>query len=208
VFGALLPTVDLTVAASDLSGIGALLDSFPLGVLSEGWLERLETLVQTATGPPGLIVVAVYSFLITFILPLPSEVVLPLANHLRLGLPLWLNLTIVILVASTGKAAGSVFAFHIGQEAKEAGPVVRALRRSRFDVIEWSESKVVQLSRKYGYAGLAMALSVPAFPDTLSVYAFSVLEDDYVKFAAATFVGSVGRFLVWILVVRGGIASI
>ncbi|QLH77397.1 VTT domain-containing protein [Halosimplex rubrum] len=164
--------------------------------------------VCTATGPPGLLIVLVYSFLITFILPLPSEIVLPLADQLRLGLPLWANLTVVVLVASIGKAGGSVFAFHIGQEAKESGPVIRWLRRSRFDVIEWSQTKVVQLSKKYGYAGLALALSVPAFPDTLSVYAFSVLEDDYLKFAAATFVGSVGRFLVWIVVVRGGVASL
>ncbi|WP_436926696.1 YqaA family protein [Halosimplex amylolyticum] len=164
--------------------------------------------VCTATGPAGLLVIAVYSFLITFILPLPSEIVLPLANHLRLGLPLWANLSIVVFVASVGKAGGSVFAFHIGQEAKESGPVIRALRRSRFDVIEWSQSKVVQLSKKYGYAGLALALSVPAFPDTLSVYAFSVLEDDYLKFAAATFVGSIGRFLVWILFFRGAVANL
>ncbi len=40
-----------------------------------------------------------------------------------------------------------------------------------------------------------MALSVPGFPDTLSIYAFSVLENDYVKFAAATFAGSAGRLL-------------
>jgi len=164
--------------------------------------------VCTATGPPGLLIVLVYSFLITFILPLPSEIVLPLADQLRLGLPLWANLTLVVLVASIGKAGGSVFAFHIGQEAKESGPVIRWLRRSRFDIIEWSQSKVVQLSKKYGYAGLALALSVPAFPDTLSVYAFSVLEDDYVKFAAATFVGSIGRFLVWILFFRGAVASL
>ncbi|MFB6139833.1 MAG: YqaA family protein [Halosimplex sp.] len=164
--------------------------------------------VCTATGPAGLLIVLVYSFLVTFVLPLPSEIVLPLADRLRLGFPLWTNLAIVVLVASVGKAAGSVFAFHIGQEAKEAGPIVRWLRRSRFDVIEWSQSKVVKLSKKYGYAGLALALSVPAFPDTLSVYAFSVLEDDYAKFAAATFVGSVGRFLVWILLVRGAVANL
>ena len=178
------------------------------GSCSDPGRSTLVRAVCTATGPAGLLIVAVYSFLITFILPLPSEIVLPLAGRLRLGLPLWADLALVVLVASVGKAAGSVFAFHIGQEAKEAGPVVRTLRRSRFDVIEWSQSQVVQLSKKYGYAGLALALSVPAFPDTLSIYAFSVLDDDYAKFAAATFVGSVGRFLVWILVVRGAVASV
>nr|WP_274326234.1 VTT domain-containing protein [Halosimplex aquaticum] len=180
-------------------------------LLGGGCNDPSGTLVEavcTATGPAGLLIVFVYSFLITFILPLPSEIVLPLANQLRLGLPLWVNLALVVLVASVGKAAGSVFAFHIGQEAKESGPIIRALRRSRFDVIEWSQSKVVQLSKKYGYAGLALALSVPAFPDTLSVYAFSVLEDDYAKFAAATFVGSIGRFLVWITFARVAVSSL
>jgi membrane protein YqaA with SNARE-associated domain len=118
------------------------------------------------------------------------------------------NLVIIILIASVGKAAGSVFAFHIGQEAKESGPILRALERSRFDVVEWSQTKIVQVSKKYGYAGLALALSIPAFPDTLSVYAFAVLEDDYAKFAAATFAGSVGRFLVFIFLFQGAVAIV
>jgi membrane protein YqaA with SNARE-associated domain len=168
----------------------------------------IEQAVCTATGPVGLFIIAVYSFLITFILPLPSEIVLPAANHLRLGTSTTVNLMIIILVASVGKAAGSVFAFHIGQEAKQSGPILRALERSRFDVVEWSQTKVVQVSKKYGYAGLALALSVPAFPDTLSVYAFAVLEDDYTKFAAATFAGSVGRFLVFIFLFQGAVAIV
>jgi uncharacterized membrane protein YdjX (TVP38/TMEM64 family) len=64
--------------------------------------------------------------------------------------------------------------------------------------VEWSESKTVQLAQKWGYVGLALALCVPGFPDTLSIYAFTVLEEDYVKFALATFAGSVGRLLVTI----------
>ncbi len=154
--------------------------------------------VRNASGLIGLAIIGLYSFLIAFILPLPSEVVLaPVrAGTLALGLPSYLEYAIVIVVSGVGKAAGSVFAFHIGQEAKEAGPIVRFLRRSRFDIIEWSEKKSVELARKYGYVGLAMALSVPFFPDTISIYAFAVLERDYKKFALATFAGSVGRLLV------------
>jgi len=162
--------------------------------------------VCTATGPAGLLIIWVYSFLIAFVLPLPSEVVLPPAEALNLGLPVALNYVVVIAVSGFGKAAGSVFAFHIGQEAKQSGPILRLLRRSRFDVVEWSETKVVQLSQRYGYVGLALALCVPGFPDTLSIYAFSVLEEDYLKFAAATFVGSVGRLLVTIAFVGSGLA--
>mgnify|MGYP000073689277 FL=1 len=154
----------------------------------------LSQLVETATGPVGLVAIFIYSFLIAFALPGVSEIVL--AAPLDLGLSQNLRLAVIILVSGVGKAAGSVFAFHIGQEAKESGPVTRALRRSRFDVVEWSEKKVVQLAKKYGYGGLALALCVPTFPDTLSIYAFSVLEEDYYRFALATFIGSVGRLLV------------
>ncbi|SDM43626.1 membrane protein YqaA, SNARE-associated domain [Haloarchaeobius iranensis] len=154
--------------------------------------------VRNASGVIGLAIIAVYSFLIAFVLPLPSEVVLaPVqTGTLALGLPTSLEYAVVIVVSGLGKAAGSVFAFHIGQEAKEAGPIVRFLRRSRFNIVEWSEKTSVELARKYGYVGLAMALSVPFFPDTISIYAFAVLERDYKKFALATFAGSVGRLLV------------
>jgi membrane protein YqaA with SNARE-associated domain len=165
------------------------------------WLTRL---VRTATGWVGLAIIFVYSFLIAFALPGVSEVVL--LAPLDLGLSTELRLALIILVSGLGKAVGSVFAFHIGQEAKEAGPVIRALRRSRFDVVEWSERRTVDVARRWGYAGLAVALSVPFFPDTLSIYAFAVLEEDYVRFAVATFVGSVGRLLVTLALGAGVVA--
>lgn len=153
-------------------------------------------MVRTATGPVGLLIIGIYSFLIAFLLPLPSEIVL--LAPLKLGLPGWIEVTLIILTSGLGKAAGSVFAFHIGQEAKESGPLIRFLRESRFDVIEWSEKKTVELAQRWGYVGLALALCVPGFPDTLSIYAFTVLEEDYVRFALATFVGSIGRLLVFV----------
>ncbi|NUB93718.1 VTT domain-containing protein [Haloterrigena sp. SYSU A121-1] len=154
----------------------------------------LEAVVETATGWPGMAVIFAYSFLIAFVLPGPSEIVL--IAPLDLGLPSWAQLSSVMLVSAIGKAVGSVLAFHIGQEVKRAGPVTRWLRRSRWDVLQWSEKRSVQLAQQYGYGGMAIALSVPFFPDTISIYAFAVLETDYVRFAAATFLGSLGRLLV------------
>jgi len=168
----------------------------------------VETAVKTATGLSGLLLIMLYSFLIAFVLPLPSEVVLiPGYAGMGLALPASLQFSMVILVSGLGKAAGSVFAFHLGQEAKRAGPFVRYLRRSRFEVIKWSENQAIELAREYGYAGLALALCVPGFPDTISIYAFAVLERDYYRFAMATFVGSVGRLLVT-MGVAGGAVSI
>lgn len=179
----------------------ALLDGLALG--SFEWLEHA---VETTTGWVGLAIIFVYSFLIAFALPGVSEVVL--LAPIDLGLSYWPRMALIIFVSGVGKAAGSVFAFHIGQEAKEAGPIVRALRRSRFDVVEWSEKTTVQLAQTWGYAGLAAALCVPGFPDTLSIYAFSVLEEDYLKFAAATFVGSVGRLVITLLGVEAVLAFV
>ena len=166
----------------------------PLVVLDLPGFEWLTRLVETATGWGGLAIIFVYSFLIAFALPGVSEVVL--LAPLDLGLSTEARLAVIILTSAAGKAAGSVFAFHIGQEAKESGPIIKALRRSRFDVIGWSERRTVEVARRWGYAGLALALSIPFFPDTLSIYAFAVLEEDYYRFAAATFVGSVGRLLI------------
>ncbi|MFB6201668.1 MAG: YqaA family protein [Halorhabdus sp.] len=156
----------------------------------------LEDAVRHARGPLGLVIIWVYSFLIAFVLPLPSEVVLAPASGMKLGLPYDVTLVVIMLISGFGKAVGSVVAFHIGQEAKEYGPLIRRIKQSRFDLIEWSERKTVQLARRFGYVGLALALSVPFFPDTISIYAFTILEESYVKFAAATFAGSVGRLLV------------
>ena len=163
--------------------------------------EWLRGLVESATGWPGLGIVFVYSFLIAFALPGVSEVVL--AAPLDIGLGQAGRLALIILVSGVGKAAGSVLAFHLGQEAKSAGPVERWLRNSRFDVMEWTERRTVQLAKEYGFVGMAAALSVPFFPDTVSIYAFAVLADDYWKFAAAAFAGSVGRLLVTL----GGIGA-
>jgi len=181
--------------------VDALVTALATDLLGFEWLTRL---VRTATGWVGLGIIFVYSFLIAFALPGVSEVVL--LAPLDLGLSTELRLALIILVSGLGKAVGSVFAFHIGQEAKEAGPVIRWLRRSRFDVIEWSERRTVDVARRWGYAGLAVALSIPFFPDTLSIYAFAVLEEDYVRFAAATFVGSVGRLLVTLALGAGVVA--
>lgn len=183
---------------------GSLL-SLAIEGLVEGGIEGVRAAVETATGWPGVGIVFTYSFLIAFALPGPSEVVL--AAPLDLGLSSEAVLAIIILVSATGKALGSLLAFHIGQEAKQAGPLIRWLERSRFDVIAWSEKHTVKIAQKYGYAGLGAALCIPFFPDTISIYAFAVLEESYSKFAVATFFGSLGRLLLT-LVVFGGVASI
>ena len=170
----------------------------------------VEGAVRAATGWTGLGLIFVYSFLITFVLPLPGEVVLCPAGyvcgeaaHLGLGLSGAPLVVVVMLVSATGKALGSVVALHLGYNASHSGVVVRTLRRFGYHPMEWSKSKLVSLVKQYGYYGMAMGLTVPGFPDTLSIYVFSVVEKNYVKFAAAAFAGSVGRLVVTIAVIEG-----
>lgn len=192
--GSTLPLLDAVVAVAPPA---------PLVVFHEQ-MRLIERLVASATGWPGLGIIFTYSFLIAFVLPGPSEIVL--ATPLDIGLPHWIELSVIVIVASVGKAAGSVVAFKVGQGVKHSGPVVAWLRRSRFDVIEWSEKRTVEIAREWGYVGLALALCVPFFPDTISVYAFAVIEEDDVKFALATFAGSVGRFLLVIGIIGGSLS--
>ncbi|WP_254533891.1 YqaA family protein [Natrinema gelatinilyticum] len=191
-----LPTTSLDSLYSSV--FTSLSSDFTTGILEYG-----QTVVDSATGWPGLGIIFVYSFLIAFVLPGPSEVVL--AAPLNLGIPLWGHLGLIMSISAAGKAVGSLVAFHLGQEAKKAGPIVRWLRQSRFDVVEWSERRTVSLARQYGYSGLALALCVPFFPDTISIYAFAILEEDYLKFAIATFVGSLGRLVVTLSLFGGAI---
>lgn len=167
----------------------------------------LEQAVCTATGPLGLLVIWVYSFLVAVILPFPGEIVLVPAEHLRLGLPFAVTLCVIVLVSAVGKVAGSLLAFRIGQGVKRSDPVTRLLRRLPVDVVGWSEKQSVELVQRRGFVGLAVLLSIPGFPDTLPIYAFTFLEEDYVRFAIATFVGTVVRLLVTIGVVGGAVMA-
>lgn len=194
-----MSTSTLTAVAVGASPVSALLAPMQ-GVAA---LEVLRAVVESATGWPGLLAIAAYSFLIAFVLPGPSEVVL--AAPLNVGLGRTAELGVIILVSSTAKAAGSVVALKVGHELREAGPIHRFLERRGIDVRAWSERQTVRLAERYGYLGLALALSVPGFPDTLSIYAFAVLEKDYVRFAAATFAGSTGRLLLTVFVVGGSL---
>lgn len=187
-----------------LEQLGLLISDCGTGVDPTG----LQRAVCSATGPLGLFIIAIYSFLIAFVLPLPSEVVLAPSGSLRIGLSEPATIAVIVVVSGAGKALGSLFAFHIGQETKEYGPLLRLIERSRFDILAWSERQTVAIAKKYGYAGLALALCVPFFPDTISIYAFSILEDDYAKFAGATFIGSAGRLVVTLALAAGFFAVV
>lgn len=182
---------------------------FPEALHAVG-LDAFRVAVQAASGLSGLGLIFVYSLLIAFILPLPSEIVLCPVGYVCAGntlalhpLPLEIQIILVVLISAFGKAVGSVIALLVGHNAAHSGPVIRGLRRLGFQPMEWSKRQMVSLVKRWGYLGMAAGLSVPFFPDTISIYAFSVLGDDYLKFAVAAFAGSVGRLVVTIAALEG-----
>ncbi|MFB6086439.1 MAG: hypothetical protein ABEJ84_06485 [Halodesulfurarchaeum sp.] len=183
-----------------------------LDALVDVGIEGFETAVTVASGWSGLGLIFVYSFLIAFVLPLPNEVVLcPVGfvcagNTLALApLPYGVQVGLVILVSAVGKAFGSVIALAVGQNATHSGPVIRTLRHLGFNPMEWSQRTLVRISRRWGHLGMAVGLSIPFFPDTASIYAFSVIGSGYRRFAAAAFAGSVGRLLITIGLMEGAL---
>ncbi|MFW5919989.1 MAG: hypothetical protein ACOCSF_07345, partial [Halanaeroarchaeum sp.] len=139
-------------------------------------LDAFRVAVQVASGPSGLGLIFVYSLLIAFILPLPSEIVLCPVGYICAGntlalhpLPMEVQVLIVILVSGIGKAIGSVIALLVGYKASHSGPVIRGLRRMGFRPMEWSQQRLVSLVQRWGYLGMAVGLSIPFFPDTLSI---------------------------------------
>ncbi|MDS0296075.1 VTT domain-containing protein [Halogeometricum luteum] len=189
-FPSLLP-VSVSVAAAVFA-----LPGFGDGVVAEA--------VRAASGWGGLALIFVYSVLIAVVLPLPGEAVLVPAveGTLKLGAPTAVEIALVVVVSSLGKALGSVAALSLGTRATRSGPAIRAVRSLGVDPVAWSQRRVVDLVQRYGYVGLAGTLMVPMFPDTLLLYAFAVLDLERAKFAAAAFVGTVGRLLITLFVLE------
>ncbi|WP_276259726.1 hypothetical protein [Haloglomus litoreum] len=161
-----------------------------------------ERLLRGTTGPEGLLLIFVYSFLCAVVLPLPGELVL--AVPLELGWSPAGELAAVVAVASTAKALGAVATLAVARGATASGPVarLRELKPTRGGVGGAVAGRLAGVADRYGYVGLAGALSVPFAPDTAILYAFSVVDVRESSFAAAAFVGTTLR-----LAIVAGVAS-
>ncbi|AHG03612.1 hypothetical protein HALDL1_08380 [Halobacterium sp. DL1] len=170
----------------------------------------IEALVEAATGPPGLVLIFVYSVLVAFVLPLPGELVLLPAPQMELGVSPALSIGVVILVSAAGKAVGSLAAFRIGRGAASARPAQWLLDRLTPGHGEPQRGgPLMAFVRRYEYPGLVALLSVPLMPDTVVIYAFSILSaDDERRLFLAAFFGTIGRLLVTLALVTGALAVV
>ncbi len=103
---------------NSLTAIGLMsLPPFPLFVLSA-------IFGSVITSPLFLLgVVFLYAVVVAAFLPFPTETVLVVP--LVLAYPWYVSFPLVIVIAATGKAAGSLIALRIGYGASRSGPVVR-----------------------------------------------------------------------------------
>ena len=153
-------------------------------------------LLAATEGWGGVLLIVVYSVLVAAVLPTPSELILLVP--LLPGAPPELRWTVIILLGATAKMVGSVVAVAISRQVPRTTQAAPSGRPQRAVV-----QRLTPLVDRYGPAGLAVALSVPGVPDTLPIYGFALLGGSYRAYAAATFIGGVGRNLVVLAGVGG-----
>ena len=117
------------------------------------------------------------------ILPTPSEI--PVLGYT------WIPLGWIFVFAVAGKTVGSYLIFFLGDRAKDTQRFHRLVKRHRWIqlTMAWSERFV----RRYGVFAVFVLLSIPGFPDTLSLYLFALVGDRPVLFAIASGLGTAVR---------------
>ena len=168
--------------------------------MTQEWL--VELLTTPRSTPFVLAVVFLYSFLLAVLLPFPAE--LALVAALSLDLPRNLAIGVVMVVAASGAALGSMLAQQLGYGVSHSDPVTRVLS-SIPGYARFRQHSLVAFVREYRYVGLTITLSIPLLPVTATLYAFSTLEDDPKWFAVTVFFATFLRLGVFLALVYGGI---
>jgi membrane protein YqaA with SNARE-associated domain len=131
----------------------------------------------------GLLLVFLYEVGAALVLPTPSE--LPVLGRS------WLPLGWVFAFAVAGKILGSYVVFFLGDRLKGTARFQRLADRYRWirAMMSWSERFV----RRYGVFAVFVLLSIPGFPDTVSLYLFALVGKRPVLFAVAAGLGTAVR---------------
>jgi len=131
----------------------------------------------------GLLLIFLYEIGAAVVLPTPSEIPLLGYNYIPLG---W-----IFVCAVLGKIVGAYIVFLVGDRAKETARFQRFLDRCHwakrfFDVSE-------RLVRRYGVFAVFVLLSIPGFPDTVSLYLFAIVGKRPILFSIASGLGTALR---------------
>jgi uncharacterized membrane protein YdjX (TVP38/TMEM64 family) len=139
-----------------------------------------------------LLLIFLYEIGTAVFLPTPSEV--PILSYS------WIPLAWIFAFAVAGKIVGSYLIFFAGDRVKGTDRFRRLVARSRWlaAVMAWSERFV----DRYGIFAVFILLSVPGFPDTVSLYLFALVSRRPVVFALAAGLGTAVRMTLVLLGVR------
>jgi membrane protein YqaA with SNARE-associated domain len=131
----------------------------------------------------ALFLIFLYEIGAAVILPTPSE--LPVLSYQ------WIPLGWLFLFAVAGKTLGSYAVFFLGDRLKSTNRFQNLADRYAWirRVLAWSERFV----RRFGFWAVLILLSVPGFPDTLSLYLFALVGNRPVLFAMAAGLGTAVR---------------
>jgi membrane protein DedA with SNARE-associated domain len=131
----------------------------------------------------ALFLIFLYEIGAAVILPTPSE--LPVLGYS------WIPIGWVFLFAVAGKFVGSYVVFFAGDRVKATARFQRLAGRFPWIgvVLRWSERFV----QRYGVVAVFVLLSIPGFPDTVSLYLFALVGRRPVLFAAASALGTAVR---------------
>jgi len=141
----------------------------------------------------GLLLIFLYEVGTAVVLPTPSEAPLLASNRIPLG---W-----IFAFAVAGKIVGSYLIFFLGDRMKETDRFRRWANRIRWirAILAWSERFV----NRYGVVAVFVLLSVPGFPDTVSLYLFALVSQRPVLFALAAGLGTAARMGLLLLGIHG-----
>ena len=145
----------------------------------------------------GLLLIFLYEVGAAVILPTPSEIPMLGYNYIPL---VW-----IFVFAVLGKMVGAYIVFLAGDRAKGTARFQRFLDRHYwakrfFDLSE-------RFVRRYGVLAVFVLLSIPGFPDTVSLYLFAIVGNRPVLFSIASGLGTAVR-MGFVLLGFHGIASI
>lgn len=131
----------------------------------------------------ALLLIFLYEVGTAIILPTPSGIHVLAHNRLPL---FW-----IFVFAVAGKMTGAYFLFFLGNRMKGSEQFQRFATRHRWvrSILHRSERFV----RRYGVFAVFVLLSIPGFPDTVSLYLFALIGNRPVLFAVASGLGTAVR---------------
>lgn len=166
-------------------------------------IDSLTSFIQSLYGATGLIGIVLAMAIESCCIPLPSEIIMPLAGSVlfasvsaqpgvkaMLGvdphLPLWINLVLLALAGSLGSLLGSLLAYGIGY----AGGRPLMLKYGKYVLISQHDAdKADRFFQRWGSATAFFSRMLPVVRTYISLPA-GITKMNPVKFSIYTFLGS------------------